>query len=92
MDEKEPSPSVLAGVPDPAQAAFVPILGQKRQRQVFVLGVNLLVSAVILCYLVQSQQIRDAWPSPVQLWAALALLLLLLFVLPVLQARQGQVP
>jgi hypothetical protein len=77
MDEKEPSPSVLAGVPDPAQVSFVPIFGQKRQRQVFVLGVKLLVSAVILCYLVHTQRlgimrIRDAWHSPVQLWAALA--------------------
>jgi hypothetical protein len=54
MDEKEPSPSVLAGVPDPAQASFVPILRQKRQRQVLVLGVKLLVSAVILCYLVHT--------------------------------------
>jgi len=63
----------------------VPNLGQKRERQVFVLGVKLLVSAVILCYSPHQRlgimRIRDAWHSPVQLWAAVALLLLVLFVL-----------
>jgi glycosyltransferase 2 family protein len=86
MDEKELSPSVLASVSDAAGASFVPIVGQKRRRRVFVISVKLLVSALIVTWLVHTQRlgimrIRDAWHSPVQLWGALALLLLLPFVL-----------
>jgi uncharacterized protein (TIRG00374 family) len=86
MDENELSPSVLANVSDARGASFGLIFGQQRSRQVFIIGVKLLISALIIGYLIHTQRlkitwIRDALHAPVRLWGALALLLLLPFVM-----------
>lgn len=86
MSEKELSSSALTNASDVAEASFMPVFGQKRWRQAFIISVKLLVSAFILAYLVHTQRlgmirIKDAWHSPVQLSAALALLLFLPLVL-----------
>ena len=86
MDDKQLSPSILASVSDASDASFVKTLGQNRRRQIFVTAVKFLISALIVSYLVHTRRlgitgIRAAWRSPVQLWCALALLILLPFVL-----------
>jgi uncharacterized protein (TIRG00374 family) len=82
----KPSPSILTGVANAAPVSLAPTSGQKRWRQPFIIGGKVLISALIISYLVHTQRlgivrIRHAWQSPVRLCGALALLLLLPFVL-----------
>lgn len=86
MDDKKLSPGIMASVSDAAQASFAQTLGQNCRRQIFVITVKVLISALIVSYLVHTRRlgimgIRAAWRSPVQLWCALALLMLLPFAL-----------
>jgi glycosyltransferase 2 family protein len=76
--------------------------GDRRCRRGLTVGLKLLVSALIIAYLVRTQRlevtrIKHAWHSPLHLWVALGVLLLLPFLLTLrwqvlLRALQYRLP